>query len=114
MKKNLASGSREVTIEVSGSGKTKEEAFAKAMSMVQKKLSQQEQGILIRIEPLEVDLVEGREVTGTERFLFFFFKREISTFTVKLNVKVNLYTVDIESVEFEKTKETGRLKWLRV
>lgn len=110
MKKEVTSGNQEVSVFVSGSGKTKEEAFARAISKVQKSASQQVAGTVIRIEPLEVELLEGNEVIATERFLFLFFKREVSTFTVKVKVKVNLYAVDINCMEFKKEKAAGWLK----
>lgn len=105
-------GNREEYVMVSGVGRTREEAFAKAMASIQKTLARQVKETIIRIEPLEVVFQEGEEKSSSERFLFFFLKRTISTFKIKIRVKVNLFVVDVNSFEFENVKETGVLKKL--
>jgi len=112
MEKEKNTGYMEEAVIVSGTGKTRDEAFARAMSSVQKTLTKQVTGTIIRIEPLSVEFLEGKEVTSTEKFLFLFFKREVSTYTIKIKVKVSLYVVDVNSFEIESVRETRLLKKL--
>lgn len=105
-------GYREENVTVSGSGKTSEEAFAKAMSSIQKTLNKQVKETIIRIEPLEVEFLEGEEEIRTERFLLLFLKREVSTFKITLKVKVNIFAVNVNSFAIEQKRENRFLKKL--
>lgn len=92
------------TITLAGSDKTKEGAFINAINKLQMQISKEIKGLPIRIEPLNVTLVEGTEIIRTEKFLFFFMKKTVSKFTLKINVKVRATVVDVEKFNFEQVK----------
>lgn len=82
MKKNL-----QELIRVEGSGTSKEQAINKALGNIQKKvMSKHADSMIIRIEPVNVTVVEAKEFSCTERFLLFFFPREKSKYKVALDV----------------------------
>lgn len=93
-----------------GKGKSKEEALGNALMGLQKSIKSGIKDIPIRIEPLEVQIIEGKELTYTERFMFFFMKREVKEYHIKIQVIVNLFTIDIESFNFEKVADTRFLR----
>ncbi len=55
---------------VSGKGETKQHAFASALAEIQNKIMEQS-NVLLRIEPVNMDILKAVENKYTERFLFF-------------------------------------------
>lgn len=68
---------------VSGKGETKQHAFASALAEIQNKIMEQS-NVLLRIEPVNVDILKAVENKYTERFLFFFFPRQCISYEVEL------------------------------
>lgn len=97
---------KQYNVRIEGVGNTKEEAMAKALGSIQKKVMNEIKGMIIRIEPLSVEILEAVEHEYTDRFLLFFFPRKRSRFEVKAEVNVNLVTIDLEKISFEKTGES--------
>ncbi|MBE1276456.1 DUF4312 family protein [Enterovibrio baiacu] len=87
---------------VSGKGETKQQAFAAALSQIQPTLLKNNQNVLLRIEPLDVKVLEAEENARTEKFLFFFLPRERRQYRVKLEVTVSLTHIDVEQVDFKR------------
>lgn len=98
----------EMNVVLEGKGKSKQDAFINAISFLQKKISSSVKGTVIRIEPLDVNFVEGTETRFTEKFFFFFMKREVSNFHLKVEVKVRVFSVDHDSFEFELNDRTKK------
>ncbi|EPM7463528.1 DUF4312 family protein [Enterococcus faecium] len=71
---------------VSGKGETKQHAFASALAEIQNKIMEQS-NVLLRIEPVNVDILKAVENKYTERFLFFFFPRQCISYEVELSNK---------------------------
>lgn len=88
-------------VSVSGVGNTKDQAFGNALGQIQKTLMKSNDEMMIRIEPLDVEVIEAVEETYTERFLIFFFPRKRSKFKVVLNVTVEMVVLEINKVPFE-------------
>lgn len=88
------------TISVQGKGTTKAAAFSDALSHVQSAVMKGNAHILLRIEPQEVEVVQALVAERKEAFLFFFLRRTRSTFSVTLNVTVNVTAIDVEKVAF--------------
>ncbi|XKM14347.1 DUF4312 family protein [Orbaceae bacterium ac157xtp] len=100
MKKN-----QQITVQVTGKGDSKQKAFAIALQQVQKQVLKNANTILLRIEPLNVEVVNATEQFTTERFLFLFLPRKRAFYEVTLDVTVELSFVDLDSVKFtSKTK----------
>ncbi|MCT4707876.1 DUF4312 family protein [Enterobacteriaceae bacterium H11S18] len=87
-------------VRVSGRGDSKAKAFADALSHVQGTVLKSSQHILLRIEPQDVQVVQARVQAKKEAFLFFFLKRERRTFSVELDVTVNVTAINLEKVDF--------------
>lgn len=89
------------SVKVSGKGDTKAKAFAAALSGVQRAILTSTSNVLLRIEPLDVNVLSAEEKIIKEKFLFFFLPREKKTYTVSLEVMVNVTMIDLDKVTFD-------------
>ncbi|MBF4406286.1 DUF4312 family protein, partial [Vibrio anguillarum] len=85
-----------------GKGETKQQAFAAALSQVQPTLLKNNAKVLLRIEPLDVNVLQAEEKVKREKFLFFFLARDRRQYSVKLEVTVSLTHIDVEQVDFKR------------
>ena len=101
-------GERELEVVLEGGGGSKEAAFSNALAGLQKSIAEGGRYLIIRIEPLEVELIEGSERRRAEKFMFFFMKRDVSVFHVKIRVKVRVFRIDMDACNFaaERDKES--------
>ncbi|KGT94340.1 cytoplasmic protein [Erwinia typographi] len=88
------------TVNVSGKGDSKERAFADALSRVQNTVLKATNKVLLRIEPQDVRVVQARESVRKEKFLFFFLARERRSYSVELDITVNVTVIDTDKVNF--------------
>lgn len=88
------------TVNVSGKGESKERAFADALSRVQNTVLKATNKVLLRIEPQDVKVVQARQSVRKEKFLFFFLARERRSYSVELDITVNVTVIDTDSVNF--------------
>lgn len=92
---------KEITLKVEGSGETREQALNTALSNIQKQVG----GTPLRIEPLDVEVLEATEMRKTERFLFLFFPRIRSTYYLRLKVKIRIISIHLENITFQSQAE---------
>ncbi|ARJ42340.1 cytoplasmic protein [Pantoea alhagi] len=85
---------------VNGKGDTQSRAFADALSHVQHKVLQSTQKVLLRIEPQDVKVIRAQQSVRKEKFLFFFLPRERRSYSVELEITVNVTVIDTDKVEF--------------
>lgn len=95
----------ETVVEVSGKGKTKQQALASALAGVQRALCNGENHVLVRIQPQNVVMVEAKELKRIERFLFFFLPRERKQYFTKLKVTVLVSVIETDKIVFETIME---------
>ncbi|MGC6767387.1 DUF4312 family protein [Enterococcus sp. LJL128] len=88
-------------VKVSGKGENKAAAFASALSDVSKKILKESTDVLVRIEPIDIDILSAVEKNYTERFLFFFFPRKRTSYEVELNVEVEISKIAMADVPFQ-------------
>ena len=88
------------TVNVSGKGDSKERAFADALSRVQNTVLKATNKVLLRIEPQDVKVVQARQSVRKEKFLFFFLARERRSYSVELDITVNVTVIDTDNVNF--------------
>ncbi|MGV7091854.1 DUF4312 family protein [Siccibacter turicensis] len=88
------------TVSVKGKGESKARAFSDALSHVQGAMLKSSGQVLLRIEPQDVQVVHARETVRKEAFLFFFLRRERRTFSVELEVTVNVTAINPDKVDF--------------
>lgn len=93
---------RELTkvVRVHGKGDNKKAAFASALGNVQKQVLKNSEDVLLRIEPVAIDITSAKEKKETERFMFLFFPREKITYEVTLDVTVKISDISLEEVMF--------------
>ncbi|WP_034944512.1 DUF4312 family protein [Erwinia oleae] len=89
------------TVNVSGKGDSKARAFADALSRVQNTLLKSTNKVLLRIEPQDVKVVRAQERVRKEKFLFFFLARERRSYSVELDITVNVSVIDADKVDFD-------------
>ncbi|MFU1545280.1 DUF4312 family protein [Aeromonas veronii] len=85
---------------VSGKGPTRQQAFAAALSQVQPTLLKDNQQVLLRIEPVDVQVLKAEESVRVEKFLFFFLPRQRREYRVQLEIKVQVTSLDVAKVTF--------------
>lgn len=64
------------TLIIKGSGKTKEEALGKVFALFRKKVQDETDGVIVKLEPLETYLINIKEEKKIEKFLELFMPRE--------------------------------------
>jgi len=69
-------------------GKDKQTAFAAAFGKLKKKAYARVDGLIIHMEPKEVNVLEENEKTKTEKLVGYFKPRQIQDYYVKLQVIV--------------------------
>ena len=87
-------------VTVNGKGTTRQQAFAAALSQVQPTLLKDNQQILLRIEPVDVQVLKAEESVRVEKFLFFFLPRQRREFRVRLAITVKVTSLDVDKVNF--------------
>ncbi|MFI5665086.1 DUF4312 family protein [Streptomyces sp. NPDC051684] len=93
------------TLRLTGSGPTRDKAFATAIGQVQAAVDKKTDGVCFRVEPLELDVVSAVEHRWTERFLGLLFPRTRQRFELTLRVEVQVASLDLESVDFAVREE---------
>lgn len=87
-------------VRIEGKGQSKEHTIANALGKIQKTVNAEIGGMIIRIEPMKIDIIEAIEETYTERFLLFFFPRKRSQFKLVMDIEVDLFLLETEKIEF--------------
>ena len=85
---------------VNGKGATRQQAFAAALSQVQPTLLKDNPLVMLRIEPLEVQVLKAEELVRVEKFLFFFLPRQRREYRVQLEITVQVTSLDVARVTF--------------
>jgi uncharacterized protein (TIGR03578 family) len=93
------------TVRVSGTGPTRERAFAAAVQQVQARVGKETEGICFRVEPLDVTVVSAIEHRWSERFLGVLFPRERQRFELTLKIEVRVVSLDLAAVDFSVREE---------
>ena len=88
------------TVRVKCKGEDKARAFADALNHVQGAVMKGSPHILLRIEPQDVAVVQAQVAVRKEAFLFIFLRRERRTFSVELDVTVNVTALNLDKVDF--------------
>jgi uncharacterized protein (TIGR03578 family) len=88
------------TVRVKGKGESKARAFSDALNQVQAAVMKSSPHILLRIEPQDVQVVHAREAVRKEAFLFFFLRRDRRSYSVELDVTVNVTAINLDRVDF--------------
>ncbi len=98
-----------------GKGKTKQAAFADALNKVSKSVCE-EQKVVLRIEPLDIQILSAEKNQYDERFLFFFMPRKRVEYCVTLKIEVEILLIEAEKVVFKeknrKSPDTIQLPFL--
>ena len=95
---------QQLTVRVQGTGNSRARAFAAALSSIQREILKSNNNMILRLEPLNVEVVSATEKITTEKFLFFFLPREKALCTVILDVTVDVCFVDMGKVSFTSIK----------
>ena len=85
---------------VNGKGATRQQAFAAALSQVQHNLLKDNPLVMLRIEPVGVQVLKAEESVRVEKFLFFFLPRQRREFMVQLEIRVKVSSLDVDKVDF--------------
>lgn len=78
------------TLIIEGTGKTKEEALGKVFALFRKKVQDETDGVIVKLEPLETYLINIKEEKKTERFLELFMPREKTTHFIEMEIEYEI------------------------
>lgn len=76
-------------------GKTKEEAIGKIFASFRKKVQNNIDGVIIKLEPLETYLIKIKEEKKIEKFLELFMPREKTMYFIELEIKYEVKYIKI-------------------
>jgi uncharacterized protein (TIGR03578 family) len=93
------------SVTVGGSGETKYIAFQQALTQMKKKLSNEFTGILLQIEPRDLEVLSANQTTYKERFLGVLFPRTRVRYDIQVKIQVSLRVVDLNEVAFTEKAE---------
>ncbi|MFJ8825092.1 DUF4312 family protein [Streptomyces sp. NPDC102467] len=93
------------TLRLTGSGPTKEKAFATAIGQVQSAVGKRTDGVSFRVEPLDLEVVSAVEHRWTERFLGLLFPRTRRRFEITLRIDVQVASLDLDTLDFALREE---------
>lgn len=105
--RNVTSKQQQV-IRTTGTANEPDKAFSDALSQIQNKVIKHSKNVTLRIEPLDVSVVEAKKTVSTERFLFFFLPRVKEKYEVTLDIKIEVTVIEMETIQFE-TKQNQNL-----
>ncbi|XBS71994.1 DUF4312 family protein [Acerihabitans sp. KWT182] len=89
-----------IKVRVAGKSDTKKGALSGALSQVQTTVMKTTGNVLLRIEPMQVDVVSAEETLTTEKFLFLFLPRVKRSYSVVLDITVSIIMIDPEKIPF--------------
>ncbi|MDR0806714.1 MAG: DUF4312 family protein [Enterobacteriaceae bacterium] len=89
------------SVRVSGRGDTKQKAIADALSSVQRTVLKDSSNIILRIEPLEVEVISATVKVTKEKFLFVFFPRNRELYSVVLDVALDVSLLNVQEIHFD-------------
>lgn len=93
---------QQLTITVEGKAKNKEEAISRALGNIQREIFKQLNQLVVKAEPVKVDVIDASYTEFTERFLFFFMPRKRQRCHVTLEILVHLKTLDPEAIDWKR------------
>lgn len=93
------------TLHLTGSGPTRERAFAAAMAQVQHAVGERTTGVCFRVEPVDLEVVSAVEHRWTERFLGVLFPRRRAGYELTLRIEVRAAALDLDAVDFSVREE---------
>lgn len=78
----------ELSFQVNGVGKSRNDAIENGFLQMRKKLSESELGYIVHAKPQNVEIVEEKVDAFIEKFMFFFWPRKKYKYEVKLKIDV--------------------------
>ncbi|MBD1576496.1 DUF4312 family protein [Vibrio sp. S11_S32] len=93
--------SSQISITLQGQGKNAKEAFINAIGKVQSEILKDNENIILRIEPVNVDVIKSEVKIKKERFLFLFLPRVVETYFITLDVMVDVTLFELDSIDFK-------------
>lgn len=93
------------TLRISGSGDTKEGAFNKIFSQIKHVVARQTNDLVVRIEPVGLEVISATETVGQERLFGLFFPRKRTRYDITVDMQVRLGVVHVENISFQQQTE---------
>lgn len=98
------------SLRLTGSGDTKEGAFNKIFGQIKHVVARQTSDLVVRIEPVRIEVVSSTESMYKERLFGLFFPRTRTRYDITVDIQVRLGVVDVASIPFQtQTEQTARL-----
>ncbi|MGB6127247.1 MAG: DUF4312 family protein [Psychrilyobacter sp.] len=72
---------------ISGKGKTEQEAIANCFSSFRKEVEKDINGVIIKLDPIEVYILDKEKKIEIKKFFEFFWAKEITSYVVKIEIE---------------------------
>lgn len=103
------------TLTLHGSGESKEAAFQQVFGQIKNKLAREIPELILRIEPMDVEVLKASQSTYKERFLGILFPRNRTKYTIEARILVRLRVIELSKIEFaEEAQQLSGNKLLRL
>ncbi|MDA5110671.1 MULTISPECIES: DUF4312 family protein [Brevibacillus] len=93
------------TLRLTGSAETKEGAFNKIFAQIKHAIARETSDLVVRIEPLAVEVVSATETSYRERLFGLFFPRTRTRYEITADVSVRLGLVRLQEIPFRQQSE---------
>lgn len=93
------------TLRLSGSADTKEGAFNKIFGQIKHVVARQTSDLVVRIEPMGVEVIAATETLHKERLFGLFFPRTRTRYDITVDIQVRLGMVEVENILFQQRTE---------
>lgn len=90
-----------MTLRLSGRAETKEGAFNKIFGQIKQMVARQTSDLVVRIEPVAVEVVTATQTIQKERLFGLFFPRTRTNYDITVDIQVRLGVVEIETIRFQ-------------
>ncbi|MED1796220.1 DUF4312 family protein [Brevibacillus nitrificans] len=99
------------TLRLSGSADTKEGAFNKIFSQIKHVVARQTNDLVVRIEPIGLQVISATETVRQERLFGLFFPRKRTRYDITVDMQVRLGVVQVENISFHQQTEQTADAW---
>lgn len=93
------------TLRLTGTADTKEGAFNKIFGQIKHVVARQTSDLVVRIEPVAVEIVQAKESIYKERLFGLFFPRTRTKYDITVDIQVRLGIVDVANIPFQRQTE---------
>ncbi|MBA4531990.1 DUF4312 family protein [Brevibacillus sp. 7WMA2] len=102
------------TLTLSGSGDSKEAAFQFVFSQIKSKMAREIPDLILRIEPMDVEVLKATQFSYKERFLGILFPRTRTKYTIEVRILVRLRVIELSKIPFTEEMQSTSSRQIKL